>query len=102
MNGNPLRDCCRCPDGPAPALAHMVDPLAVALSSLQMAETAAKTLVRGASSAEIAELRSTASGIVEALIDVRVAIDEAVAERQTLVSRIEDLETLSETIVRKK
>jgi hypothetical protein len=75
----------------------MADPLAVALSSLQMAETAAKTLVCGASSEEIAELGSTASGIVEALIDVRVALNEAVVERQTLVSRIEDLETPSGT-----
>lgn len=73
----------------------MTDPLAVALVSLQMAETAAKTLVRGTSSADIAELGSTASGIVEALIDVRVALSEAVAERQTLMSRIENLESFS-------
>jgi hypothetical protein len=71
----------------------MPDPLGLALSSLQMAETAAKTLVRGASPVGIAELRSTATGIVEALIDVRVALNDAVAERQSLVNRIEALKT---------
>ena len=75
----------------------MADPLAVALSSLQMAETAAKTLVRGTSGVGMSELDSTATGIVEALIDVRVALNEAVAERQSLVDRIEDLKSVSQT-----
>jgi hypothetical protein len=74
----------------------MPDPLALALSSLQMAETAAKTLVRGGLPVEITELRSTATGLVEALIDVRVALNDAVAERQALVKRIEQLKSPAE------
>jgi hypothetical protein len=66
----------------------MKSPLSTALSCLQMAEDAAKTLVDGRSTAGADVIRSTVTGVVEALLDARVALIEAIQEREALVKQI--------------